>query len=103
MPNIINDNCISCHSCIPVCPTNAVYKAGENWSLADGTISKNNQKHLALSGSITFIVPEKCTECVGSYDNPICSEVCPVSASLIDENYIETKEQLLKKKNQLIG
>lgn len=103
MSNIINDNCISCHSCIPVCPTNAIYKAGEYWSISDGTVSNDNEKHLALSGSITFIIPLKCTECVGSYDEPICSEVCPVSASLIDENYIESKEQLFIKKVQLIG
>ena len=103
MPNIINDNCISCHSCIPVCPTNAIYKAGEYWSLADGTNSEDTQKYIALSGSISFIITSKCTECIGSFDEPICSEVCPVSASLLDENNIETKEQLLNKKIQLIG
>jgi Fe-S-cluster-containing dehydrogenase component len=81
----------------------AIYKAGEFWSMSDGTILNDTEKHLALSGSITFIISLKCTECVDSYDEPICSEVCPVSASLKDENNMESKMQLQNKKVQLIG
>ncbi len=103
MALIINDNCIRCHSCIPLCPSKAIYKAGEYWTLSEGTILSDVTKQKPLNGSITFIVPEKCFECVGINDEPICSEVCPVSASeKIPEN-TETMEQLLHKKKILLG
>lgn len=99
----ITDVCIRCHICIPQCPSNAIYKAGENWSMSQGTKHTDNSSHKPLSGSITFIVPEKCIECVDVYDEPRCSEVCPVSASVKLPENIETLEQLKQKKQMLLG
>ena len=36
--------------------------------------------HPALSNDIFYIVPEKCTECVGFYDHEACQAVCPTEA-----------------------
>jgi len=35
-----------------------------------------------------YIKPEKCTECIGSFDEPQCVSVCPVDDTcIIDNNY----------------
>jgi len=54
----ITDECISCGACEPECPNTAISE-----------------------GEITYVIdPEKCTECVGSYDSSRCAEICPVDA-----------------------
>lgn len=40
---------------------------------------------------------EKCTECVGHYDEPQCVEVCPVDCIPKDQDHAETNEDLLAK------
>lgn len=76
----ITDECINCDVCEPVCPNQAIFQ-GE---------------------TIYEIHPSRCTECVGHFNEPQCVSVCPVNCIPIDENYIETKEQLLKKYEALI-
>ncbi len=71
----ISEDCISCGACESECP-NAAIKEGDN---------------------IFVIDPNKCTECVGSYDSSKCAEVCPVAAPNPDSAHKETKEELLKK------
>ena len=67
--------------------------------------SHNDTKGLqVLSNSCTHrghIVTEKCTECVGFYDEPQCAAVCPVDCCLPDEKNKETREDLISKKESL--
>ena len=46
---------------------------------------------------------EKCTECVGWYEDPQCVEVCPVDCIPKNPEHVETKEELLAKKEALVG
>lgn len=76
----ITDECINCDVCEPVCPNQAIYQ-----------------------GEFIFeIDPARCTECVGHFDEPQCVAVCPVNCIPLDENHIETREQLLKKYQLII-
>ncbi len=40
MAIIITDECINCGACEPECPNNAIYEAGAEWKMADGTSLK---------------------------------------------------------------
>ena len=71
----ITDECISCGACEPECPNTAITE-GE---------------------TIYVIDPDKCTECVGSFDVSKCAEICPVDACVADEEHPETREELLEK------
>jgi ferredoxin len=75
MALLINEDCINCAVCEPECPNNAI-SAGDD---------------------IFIIDPEKCTECVGHFDESQCIEVCPVDCIVVDPNHTETKEQLQAK------
>ncbi len=75
MAYLITDECISCGACEPECP-NAALVEGE---------------------TIYDVLPEKCTECVGSFDTQQCVEICPVDCCLPDPDHKETREQLLEK------
>ena len=44
-----------------------------------------------------YIVPEKCTECVGHFDQEQCAAVCPVDCCVPDPNHVETEEQLFER------
>ncbi|WP_259158931.1 YfhL family 4Fe-4S dicluster ferredoxin [Candidatus Karelsulcia muelleri] len=81
----ITEKCINCGACEPECPNNAIYEGYKECT--DGT--KNYYY---------FIVPEKCTECLGFYDEPQCASVCPVDCCILDEENIESEEDLLKKR-----
>ncbi len=48
---------------------------------------------------IYYIVPDKCTECVGFHDEPQCAAVCPVDCCVDDEDHRETEDELLAKKD----
>lgn len=37
MAIIITDECINCGACEPECPNTAIYEAGAEWKIADGT------------------------------------------------------------------
>jgi len=110
MAIVITDECINCGACEPECPNNAIYEGGQEWRFSDGT---------SLSGMVTpkyhqpvdasdpqtpiqmdtyYIVPDKCTECVGFHDEPQCAAVCPVDCCVDDPNYRESEEVLLEKK-----
>jgi ferredoxin len=63
-------------------------------------ITELNQKRMmpSLSEEFFFIVPQKCTECVGFHEEPQCAAVCPVDCCVPDPDWIETRDDLLKKK-----
>lgn len=113
MAIIITDECINCGACEPECPNNAIYDGGVEWAYADGTgvsgmfalidgkevdADKMNQP---VEEDFYYIVPDKCTECEGFHEEPQCAAVCPVDCCVPDEKIVETKEQLLKKKDIL--
>ena len=81
MALLINETCIACDACEPVCPNKAI-----------------------TAGSPIYVIdPDKCTECVGAEDEPQCRLVCPAEPGCIVQNpdYIETKEELLSKYQKL--
>ena len=79
MAMMITDECIVCDVCLPECPNNA--------------ISEGEQKYM--------IDPDFCTECVGVADAPQCADVCPADCVVKDPKHVETKEQLIKKKDKV--
>ncbi|MCX7834353.1 MAG: 4Fe-4S dicluster domain-containing protein [Ignavibacteria bacterium] len=90
----ITDECIACGACEAECPNNAIYEAGVPWVLG-------GEEHDALSNDHTYVVPDKCTECVGFFDEPQCIPACPTEAIVMDEDHKETKEELMAKKLRL--
>ncbi len=75
----IDEDCINCDVCEPECPNEAIYMGDE----------------------IYEIDWEKCTECVGHYDEPQCVEVCPVDCIPKDEEHEESNEQLQAKYDKM--
>lgn len=109
----ITEECINCGACEPECPNNAIYEGGSEWRFADGTTLRGTYTgksgfttdaeapHSPLSMDIYYIVPDKCTECVGFHDEPQCAAVCPVDCCVDDPDNRESKEDLLAKKESL--
>jgi ferredoxin len=79
MALLITDQCVNCDVCEPACPNRAIYQGAQVYE----------------------IDPERCTECVGHFDEPQCVVVCPVECIFVDPNRIETHEQLLAKAERL--
>ena len=79
MALMITDDCINCDVCEPECPNEAI----------------------SLGPLIYQINPDKCTECVGHFNEPQCQQVCPVACIPIDPAHQETREQLLVKYERL--
>jgi ferredoxin len=50
-----------------------------------------------MGETIYVIDPNKCTECVGHFDEPQCVQVCPVECIPVNPDHVETKEQLMTK------
>jgi ferredoxin len=88
MATIITSECINCGACEPECPNTAIYAGGVAWEL-------NGETHPAIAQDIYYIVPTKCTECVGFYDHEACAAVCPVDCCIPDPNNVETEAVLL--------
>ena len=40
---------------------------------------------------------QRCTECVGHFDEPQCVQVCPVECIPVNPLHVETPDQLLAK------
>lgn len=104
----ITDACINCGACEPECPNNAIYEGGADWKWAEGTtlqpdvnLKEANDPQQPLSEEFYYIVPGKCTECVGFHETPQCAAVCPVDCCIPDIAHPETQEELLTKKNWL--
>ncbi len=89
MATMITSECINCGACEPECPNTAIYQGTVEWQAADGSM------HAALSNEIFYIVPEKCTECVGFHDHEACAAVCPVDCCVPNPEIPETHDMLL--------
>ena len=113
MAIIITDECINCGACEPECPNNAIYEGGVEWAISDGTNVQGNYT-LETGNSVGvddqqepvemdyyYIVPDKCTECVGFHEEPQCAAVCPVDCCVDDPDRRESEEVLLARKDAL--
>lgn len=75
----ITDECINCDVCEPACPNEAIY-----------------------AGELIYVIdPDRCTECVGHFDEPQCVSLCPVDCIPLDTDHPESREQLLDKYRRL--
>jgi ferredoxin len=113
MAIIITDECINCGACEPECPNNAIYEGGIEWAidegntvegdytLEDGSVVDAAEMNNPIDDDIYYIVPDKCTECVGFHEEPQCAAVCPVDCCVPDPDREETEDQLLAKKARL--
>ncbi|MGM0518986.1 MAG: YfhL family 4Fe-4S dicluster ferredoxin [Campylobacterota bacterium] len=75
----ITDECIACDACRDECP---------NYAIEEGD-------------PIYIIDPDRCTECVGYFEEPSCIEVCPVDCIVVDTDNQETMEELQFKYEQI--
>ena len=94
MSTTITSECINCGACEPECPNTAIYGGGVEWEL-------NGVKSPAIAQDIYYIVPSKCTECVGFHDHEACAAVCPVDCCVPDPANPETQNVLLARARQL--
>lgn len=106
----ITEECINCGACEPECPNTAIYEGGVEWTFADGTnltgeVDLGNGVKVdaeapqpPISDEFYYIVPQKCTECMGFHEEPQCAAVCPVDCCLPDPENEESEEELLEKK-----
>jgi ferredoxin len=60
----IIESCVNCYACEPLCPNEAIYQASPHF----------------------LINPDKCTECLGDFDDPQCSSICPIEGAILDES-----------------
>jgi len=81
MALLITEDCINCAVCEPECPNLAIFEGEE----------------------IFEIDPDRCTECVGHFDEPQCQMVCPVDCIPVNPDRIESKEALQQKYEKLTG
>jgi ferredoxin len=79
MAYIITEECINCAACEPECPNEAITAGDEVYE----------------------IEADKCTECVGHFDESQCAAVCPVDCCVPDPDHKETKEELMTKFKRL--
>ena len=98
MAIIITDECINCGACEPECPNNAIQG---NYLLEDGREVSVDALQKPVSDDFYFIVPDKCTECVGFHEEPQCAAVCPVDCCVPDPDRRETEAILLARKERL--
>jgi len=59
----IIESCVNCYACEPLCPNEAIYKASPHF----------------------LINPDKCTECLGDFDDAQCASICPIEGAILDE------------------
>ena len=59
----IIETCVNCYACEPLCPNDAIYQASPHF----------------------LINPDKCTECLGDFDDAQCASICPIEGAIIDE------------------
>ncbi|QNM97578.1 YfhL family 4Fe-4S dicluster ferredoxin [Chitinimonas koreensis] len=81
MSLMITDECINCDVCEPECPNQAISQGPE----------------------IYQIDPERCTECVGHFNEPQCQQVCPVDCIPFDPDRKESQDALHQKYLKLIA
>lgn len=94
MATVITEECINCGACLPRCPNNAIYEGGARWEL-DG------ESRPPIAEDIYYIVPGKCTECVGFHDQEECAVACPVDCCVPDPKIPEAEAALIERARRL--
>jgi ferredoxin len=94
MSTLITEECINCGACARECPNTAIYAGGERWT-RDGVSGE------PLREDVFYIVPEKCTECVGFHEREQCAVVCPVDCCIPDPAIPESEAVLIERARQL--
>ena len=77
----ITDECINCDVCEPACPNEAI----------------------SMGEHIYVIDPDRCTECVGHFEEAQCVSLCPVDCIPKDEAHPETEAELRAKYFRLVA
>jgi ferredoxin len=72
MALMITDECINCDVCEPECPNDAIAMGQEHYD----------------------IDPQRCTECVGHFEEPQCRQVCPVDCIPLNPMVKDDQESL---------
>ena len=78
MSYVITEECIACAACEDECPNDAISEGDE----------------------IFIIDSDRCTECVGFFDESQCAFVCPVDSCVTDPDREESMEALQAKFNK---
>lgn len=94
MATVITEECINCGACEPECPNTAIYQGGVEYE-------HDGNKIAALNEEIFYIVPEKCTECVGFFDYEACAAVCPVDCCVPDPARPESEDVLIARAKEI--
>ena len=79
MATMITEECINCGACEPECPNEAISEGDD----------------------IYVIDPQRCTECVGHFDEEQCAAVCPVDCCVPDPNIREEEPALVARAREL--
>ena len=79
MALLITDECINCDVCEPECPNQAI----------------------SMGTDFYHIDPNRCTQCVGHFDEPQCVQVCPVDCIPVNPVHVESVESLWAKYRRL--
>ena len=105
MPVKITSFCNNCGVCEIVCPYDAIYKGGSNWRKIQNRYyvycDEGLEYDMFWSKEHFYVVPDRCTECIGKYPEPICMTVCTKNCLLFDESNRESEDHLRAKKEYL--
>lgn len=105
MPLKISDACTNCGICEILCPYNAIYPGGVNWRKIHNKYFVFCEETLVYdefwSPYHYYVVPYKCTECIGKFPQPICKSACTKKAMVSDLEHRESEEHLFSKKEYL--
>src|SRR3970040_1147196 len=74
MALLITDECISCGACLPECPNEAIFETRSDAETKGNHVGDGQ----GVGASMYVITHDRCTECVGHFDEPQCAAVCPV-------------------------
>jgi len=97
----ITEECIACGACVPECPNEAIFETLEDCvdqghKVTEGDGSQNAEAE--EGDGIYVIAVDRCTECVGHFDEPQCASVCPVDDCCVpDPTCAENSGALLEK------
>lgn len=98
MALLITDECISCGACLPECPNEAIFETRSDAESKGNHVGDGQ----GVGDNIYVIAHDRCTECVGHFDEPQCAAVCPVDNCCIsDPLYPETTDVLLERAKTL--
>lgn len=62
MAYLIESSCTGCSACEPECPNKAIGETKDGFFVID---------------------PNKCTECIGFFDEPQCVSTCPIDGTCV--------------------